>query len=44
MVNEAIAAAGLRDQLAAFIDDLATGGHNHAQNAARAGQMLHMLE
>ena len=42
-MNTAIAAAGLQEHLGCFIDDLATGGHSHSQNAERAAQMFAML-
>ena len=42
-MNEAISAAGLHDTLGCFIDDLATGGANHVENANRASAMFAML-
>ena len=43
-MSEAIARAGLTDQVGCFIDDLATGGADHASAAANTGLMLQMLE
>lgn len=42
-MNKAIAEDELHDDVAAFIDDLATGGETHEESAARAGKMLGML-
>ena len=42
-MNSSIAEDGLQDDLACFIDDLATGGNSHAENAARAAAMFAML-
>ena len=42
-MNEAIMEEGLADDLGCFIDDLATGGHSHTENAANAGRMFAML-
>lgn len=42
-VNKAIAEDELFDDVAAFIDDLATGGETHVENAERTGKMLGML-
>ena len=42
-MNEAIASAKLQDVLGCFVDDLATGGHSHKQNAERAAAMFAML-
>ena len=42
-MNSAISEAGLHDVLGCFIDDLATGGNSHAENAARASSMFAML-
>ncbi len=42
-MNQAIAAAGLQEQLGCFIDDLATGGSSHVECAARAAAMFAML-
>lgn len=42
-VNKAISEDELHDIVAAFIDDLATGGSTHQECAKRAEQMLSML-
>ena len=42
-MNSAISEAGLSDEMGCFIDDLATGGSSHAENAARAAAMFRML-
>jgi hypothetical protein len=42
-INRAISDAQLQEIVAAFIDDLATGGMCHEETAERAGHMLKML-
>ena len=42
-MSEAIAGSGLACQVGCFLDDLATGGGNHAAAAANVGRMLSML-
>jgi len=43
IMSTAIMEDGLADSHACFIDDLATGGHSHAQNAANAAALFAML-
>jgi Reverse transcriptase (RNA-dependent DNA polymerase) len=43
VINKAIAEDGLQEDVGAFIDDLATGGGNHAAAAQKAKLMLTML-
>ena len=42
-MNTAIQEDGLSEVLSCFIDDLATGGHSHTENAQHAGRMFQML-
>ena len=43
-MSEAIAGSGLARQVGCFLDDLATGGGNHAASAVAVGRMLTMLQ